>query len=190
MSEEEVKTEETAEAVDTAGSEEAASAPAGDKVPLQTRILGGLIDGIIAGVAAGVIGGALGAVLGGIGLIIGQAVGGAYMLLRDSILGNGQSVGKKVMKYQVVGSDGKPCTQELSIKRNITLAFGYITGVVLGIVALVPVIGPLIAGLAGMLTGLIGLGITVAEVYFVHSDNKGNRYGDKFAGTTTVAFTE
>lgn len=191
MSEEEVKTEETPEAVDTAGTEEATEAPeASAKLPMSTRILGGFIDGLIAGVAGAIVSSILGVVHAGLGAIGGGLAGAAYMLLRDSILGNGQSIGKKAMKYQVVGPDGKPCTQELSIKRNLPLALASIASAALGIIAFIPVVGPLLAGLAGIIVGLLGLVINIAEVYFIHSDPKGNRYGDKFAGTTTVAFTE
>lgn len=172
---------------------QAEAKPAGEKIGIGKRIVGTFIDSIIAGVASGVISTVLGIVLGMVsGFLLplagalGSAVAAVYMLLRDSILGNGQSIGKKIMKYQVVGPDGKPCTQDLSIKRNLPLALGSIVGAIAGLVALVPVVGPIVGGLAAMLMGLISLAIIVAELYFINSDAAGNRWGDKYAGTTTV----
>jgi uncharacterized RDD family membrane protein YckC len=188
MSEEEVRTEESPQAVETAGAESADAPAAGAKLPLSTRLIGGFIDGLIAGVAAAIASSILGFVHYALGVIGGGLAGAAYMLLRDSMFGNGQSIGKKVMKYQVVGPKGNPCTQELSIKRNIPLALASIVSAVLGIIAVVPVLGPIVAGLGSMIAGLLGLAINIAEVYFINSDPKGNRYGDKFAGTTTVPF--
>ncbi len=185
MSEETVPTEETTEAIE--GNEEETTAPATEgKVPLQTRVLGGLIDGLVAGVAGFIVSFILGMISSALGAIGGSAVSAAYMLLRDNVLGNGQSIGKKAMKYQAVGKDGKPCTQEESIKRNLPLAAGSIAGAVIGVLLFVPVLGPLLAGLASLLVAGLNLVIYCAEIYFISSDPKGNRKGDGYAGTTTI----
>jgi len=172
------------------GQEQAAAKPAasGEKIPLQTRVIAGVIDFVVVGVASTVlqtIGGMIWWALGG---ILGSAAGAGYWLLRDSILGNGQSVGKKVMKYQVVGPDGKPCSQELSIKRNLPFALGSLIGLVISILVAIPVVGVFLAFLGGLVALIlwpVTLLVSLAEVYFVHSDPQGNRWGDKFAGTTT-----
>ena len=182
MAEEEVKNAETQEQAPEG--EEAKPAASGEKVPLPKRIIGSFIDGIIAAIAQMVVTLVLTIVHGAIGAAAGAAVAAGYWLLRDSILGNGQSIGKKAMGYQVVGPDGKPCPQELSIKRNIPLALGSIVGIVTGLAGLIPFLGFLVA-MAGTLVGFVTLAIVVAEIYFIHSDEDGNRWGDKFAGTTT-----
>ena len=182
MAEEEVKEEQTQEQAPEGDAKPAAAS--GEKVPLSKRVIGGVIDSVIAGVLqtiGGVIGGIIHGALGG---LLGAAIGGGYMLLRDSILGNGQSVGKKVMKYQAVGPDGKPCPQDLSIKRNIPFAIGYAVAAVVSLFMFIPALGFIVA-LASMITYPVLFLIPIVEIYFVHSDPNGNRWGDKFAGTTT-----
>ena len=183
MAEEEVKEEQSQEQAPEGDAKPAAAS--GEKVPLSKRVIGGVIDSVVAGVAsaiAGTVGGFIHIAVGG---LLGAAVGGAYMLLRDSILGNGQSIGKKVMKYQAVGPDGKPCPQELSIKRNVPFAVGYAVNALFSILLVIPGLGAIIAGIAGLLATPILILIPIVELYFVHSDPQGNRWGDKFAGTTT-----
>ena len=56
---------------------------------------------------------------------VGFFAGIAYILLSDGLF-DGRSIGKKIIKLQVVSSiDNLPCTFKDSILRNSTLAFGF-----------------------------------------------------------------
>ena len=97
-----------------------------------------------------------------LGWAISGAIGAAWWLLRDA---KGWSIGKKVMKLEVISKDGSPATEDQLMKRNYTMAAGAALGAI-------PIVG--------LLGGLINL----VECILVLA--KGERYGDTMANTMVV----
>jgi uncharacterized RDD family membrane protein YckC len=133
-----------------------------------TRFLAFLIDAV----AAGVI---------GLVPIIGGLAGAAYILFRDGFdvdFMRHRSLGKKLMKLDVVRLDGAPMDLTTSARRNWPLAFGSLTQALL----FIPVIGwaliPIVA--------LVGLGLVIVEILKVLSSTDGRRLGDDVAATRVV----
>jgi uncharacterized RDD family membrane protein YckC len=58
--------------------------------------------------------------------LIGTPLVVAYFISRDVLMGNGQSIGKRVMGLRVVKSDGTPVTWADSVRRNIVF-FAYLS---------------------------------------------------------------
>ena len=88
----------------------------------------------------------------------GWLAGGAYMLLRDAMFNNGQSIGKRLMRLQVVvGPDRLRCRVPNSVIRNL-----------LWVIPLVNVV----AALAGL--------------YYLSSDRAGRHWGDRLADSRVV----
>ena len=96
------------------------------------------------------------------GWAISGAIGAAWWLLRDA---KGWSLGKNVMKLEVISKDGSPATQEQLLKRNYTMAAG-------AALSAIPVVG------------LLGSLISLVESILVLA--KGERYGDTLASTMVV----
>ncbi len=137
------------------------------------RFLAMLIDGIIAAV--------LGAVVGMISSILGGIVGAAYYLIRDGLdvdFMKQRSLGKKVMKLDVVRLDGKPMDLETSVKRNWMFGFGAIYTVL----AYIPILGWILIPVALLIAACLGL----YECYKVLTDKEGRRWGDELAGTRVI----
>lgn len=90
------------------------------------RFLGLLIDGLIFSIPAYIIG-ALG--LGTVDTIV-SLLGLVYMLLRDALF-EGQSIGKKIMKYKAVKEDGSSLKGDFvtSLTRNITLLIPFLDAI-------------------------------------------------------------
>jgi uncharacterized RDD family membrane protein YckC len=162
-----------------------APAPAADpgKVPISSRCVAAIIDGIIGGIAAFVVALPLNFVSPYLGGGLGGLVAAGWMIARDFVLGGGQSPGKKIMKYKIVGPDGQPCTQDQAIKRNIPMAapsacsgVATLTGLVIGALAS-------LLSLAAMIVSLW----PIYETYLIYTDPEGKRWGDKNAGTKAVA---
>lgn len=103
-------------------------------------------------------------ILGGI-LVAITATG--YLLLRDQ---NGASIGKRVMKLQVVNNDGRPANRNALIIRNALFAFPYL-------LHFIPYLGILF-------TLLIWTPICLVESLSVLFT--GHRISDKIAGTIVV----
>ncbi len=132
------------------------------KADLAKRFVAILIDGILAGIVTLIP-------------FIGGFIAAAYILLRDGFDFNfmkGRSLGKVVMKLQPVLADTQGAIDiTTSIKRNWTLAIGYIF-------ASIPLIN--------IVFGIIGLVLWIIEIILVVSDAEGRRLGDKMAGTKVV----
>ena len=144
------------------------AAPAG-KPDTVKRFLAMLIDGIVCVV--------LGAVVGLISSILGSIIGAVYLVIRDGLdvdFMKHRSLGKKVMKLNVVRLDGKPMDIEASLKRNWMFGFGAITSI--------PIFGLLLILVLGLPVLCIGL----YECYKVLTDKGGRRWGDELAGTQVI----
>lgn len=171
------------------GQPQYAAAPAGAPVAgrpgeLMDRFLARLIDGVIIGIAYGILSSIFrGMFLNGFSYSAGEwflywivltliwvplALG--YFAFMDST--RGQTLGKMVMKLQVVGPNGGNPTIEQSVRRNIIYAFQ--------LAAIIPILGSLVAGL-GALVGVIMIAVGI-------NNDPVRRQGwhDKFAGGTTV----
>jgi len=153
------------------------------KADLVTRVIASLIDGllqyiavviigVIFGLIAGIFGIASAFVRGIIGGIIGSIAGAVYMLLKDGLF-EGQSIGKKAMKLQVVELSGKKTDFTVSVKRNAIFALP-------GLLSLIP------NNTVRTIGGLLALAILIYEIYNVYSDPKGCRLGDKLANTQVI----
>lgn len=86
------------------------------------RFLGYFIDAIVAYIPAAVLAFVAGATGMNFLITISYVLLLAYFLLRDALFG-GQSIGKKVMKYQAVKEDGSSLSGDFmtSCLRNVTL---------------------------------------------------------------------
>ena len=123
----------------------------------------------------------LGAVVGIISSILGGIVGAAYYVIRDGLdvdFMKHRSLGKKVMKLNVVRLDGKPMDLETSVKRNWMFGFGAISSILIYI----PVLGWILIIVGSLLALCIGL----YECYKVLTDKEGRRWGDELAGTKVI----
>ncbi len=148
-------------------------AAAAGKPDAGKRFLAMLIDGIIAGV--------LSYVVGFISSILGGIVAALYYVVRDGLdvdFMKQRSLGKKVMKLDVVRLDGKPMDLETSVKRNWMFGFGAISSILLYI--------PILGWILILVGGLIALCIGLYECYKVLTDKEGRRWGDELAGTKVI----
>ncbi|MEW5920451.1 MAG: RDD family protein [Bacillota bacterium] len=91
-----------------------------------------------------------------------------YMLLRDGLTERG-SIGKRMLNLQVTTLGGQQLNYEESIRRNIIFAFPTIFHVI-------PVFGWILAH-------LFGLFIYVVELLAMNKNPRGQRNGDRWAGT-------
>lgn len=104
---------------------------------------------------------------------VGLVLALVYAGVADS-LQNGQSVGKRLMGFQVISlEDGKPCTLKQSIIRNLPI-----------IAPLALAIIPFWGWLLGVLLGAILLGL---EIYLIYKLDSGHRLGDVMADTSVMA---
>lgn len=135
---------------------------------LLDRFLARLIDGLIVGIPTAILQFVFQAAIGyWAGLFIGGVVGAVlfvgYFAYMES--NRGSTIGKGVMKLQVVGPDGhsKPTMNE-AVKRNIYYAFG-----------IVPCLG-----------SLAEIGAVIMIAVNINSDPQRQHFFDKFAGGTKV----
>jgi uncharacterized RDD family membrane protein YckC len=152
------------------------AAPAAGKADLGKRIIAVIIDAIPVILVSFVIG-----MIPFIGGIIGGLVAAGWWLVRDGLdleFADKRSPGKKIMKLRPVRLDGQPMTLEVSIKRNLPLAF-YCVGYLLWIV---PVLGHIVSIPIFIIGGLVSL----VEGVLVITDGDGRRWGDKMAGTKVI----
>ncbi len=91
-----------------------------------------------------------------------------YMLLRDGLTDRG-SIGKGILNLQVMTLSGQRLSYEESIRRNIIFAIPSIFYII-----------PLVGGILALLFGLI---VYVIELLAMNSSPKGQRNGDRWAGT-------
>ena len=146
------------------------------KADLGKRIIAAIIDAIPAIVVSFVFG-----MIPFIGGIIGGLLAAGWWLVRDGLdleFADKRSPGKKIMKLRPVRLDGQPMTLDVSIKRNLPLAF-YCVGYLLWIV---PVLGHLVSIPIFIVGGLVNL----VEAVLVITDADGRRWGDKLAGTKVI----
>jgi len=151
------------------------AAPSG-KADLGKRIIAAIIDAIPAILVSFILG-----MIPFIGGIIGGLVAAAWWLVRDGLdleFADKRSLGKKIMKLRPIRLDGQPMSLEVSIKRNLPLAF-YCVGYLLWIV---PVLGHLVSIPIFVLGGLVCL----VEGVLAITDAEGRRWGDKMAGTKVI----
>ena len=137
------------------------------------RFLAMLIDGIISAVLSFAVG-IISSILGGI-------VAAAYWVVRDGLdvdFMKHRSLGKKVMKLNVVRLDGKPMDLETSVKRNWMFGFGAISSILIYI--------PILGWILIIVGSLIALCIGLYECYKVLTDKEGRRWGDELAGTKVI----
>jgi uncharacterized RDD family membrane protein YckC len=95
------------------------------------RILAFIIDGIILGFAGSVIGLLFYdqlASLGKWGSVLGFFLALPYFCLLNSAIGNGQTIGKKIVKIEVIDRDGKHISVIRSLVRYIILGLPYFLG--------------------------------------------------------------
>ncbi|MGM0420820.1 MAG: RDD family protein [Bacillota bacterium] len=137
------------------------------KADLFARAAAAIIDGVVGGVLVSVP-------------LVGFLASAAYLLLKDGLIYqiNGQeewknrSIGKKVMKLEVLYFEGDLVDLTVSARRNIPLAIGSIIGII-------PVLGWVIGPIIGMIMAII-------ELVMVLTDESGRRLGDNWAGTQVV----
>lgn len=128
------------------------------KVDIGTRLIAAIIDGVLQWIVALIP-------------FIGGIIGAAYMLLKDGLF-ESQSVGKKLMKLQVVELSGKKADYLVSAKRNAIFAIP-------SLIAVIPLIGWIIGG-------ILSLVVAIVEIVTVLNDPKGRRMGDKWANTQII----
>jgi uncharacterized RDD family membrane protein YckC len=149
----------------------------GAQVDPMKRFVAALIDGVAVVVIASIIGRVAGMIIGSyLAMAVTGLAGLGLYLIRDVAI-EGRSLGKKVMGLRVVTAGGGPVTANESIRRNATLAFGYIGS----IVAVVPILGWIAAPLIWLAAAAVGL----YEGYLVFTNKP--RIGDNLAGTHVVA---
>ncbi len=76
--------------------------------------------------------------LGQNGVWVGLLISIAYFVPLQSRFGNGQSLGKRLLKIQVLDLDGRPLSLGKSFVRYITIAFVAYAGIIMGIADLLP----------------------------------------------------
>ncbi len=94
-----------------------------------------------------------------------------YMLLRDGLTDQG-SIGKRMLNLQVLTMAGQRLNYEESIRRNIIFAIPAIFHVI-----------PLIGWILALLLSLI---IYVVELLAMNNSPRGQRNGDRLAGTVVL----
>jgi len=143
-----------------------------------------LIDGFL----LGLVGQALGLVIpgplsraGGWGWTIGFTIVVSYFGILDSRIGNGQSIGKRVAKIRVVGSDGKPISLGRSALRAAVLSFPFfLTDAPLDLALPLHV---------AAIVSYVALGTGIAIVYlFVFNRPTRQSLHDRLVGSFVVAF--
>jgi uncharacterized RDD family membrane protein YckC len=103
---------------------------------------------------------------------VGDAAGLTYALVADG-LGDGQSIGKRIVGLRVVSESGLPCTFLESLQRNLTVALAIIL-----LMQRVTFVWPLLA--------LVGVVALLVEAVLVVTDDEALRLGDRLASTRIV----
>ncbi len=165
--------------------QESAGAPvAGRPGELMDRFLARLIDGVMLGVAYWILSSIFSNMfLGGFTNSVGElflyyivlsvvftALALGYFAFLDST--KGQTVGKMVMKLQVLGPNGGHPTVEQSIRRNIIYAAN--------LVSIVPILGWIVGPIAAL------VGVVMIAVGINNDPVRRQAWHDRFAGGTAV----
>lgn len=132
------------------------------KVDVGTRVIASIIDGVASYIV-------------GFIPILGAIIGAVYMLLKDGLF-EGQSIGKKVMKLQVITENDTKADFAVSARRNAIFA--------------IPVALMIIPVLGWVLAPVVSLVIVIIELMKVINEPKGRRIGDTWAGTQVIKFSE
>lgn len=132
------------------------------KVDVMTRFLAALIDGLMSAAVSLIP-------------VIGAIISTVYLLIKDGLF-EGQSVGKKLMKLQVVSLEGNKADFAVSAKRNVIFAIP-------SFIMIIPVLGWIVAP-------ILALVILIIEVVKVLNEPKGRRLGDTWAGSQVINFVE
>ena len=132
-----------------------------------SRIVAGFIDFYVVGVLLSLFGGFF-------GMFSGSLLPGVYLLLRDGLFGNGQSIGKMALGYHVLGPEGRVCSLEDSAVRNWPLAIGYLLSAFLSVFGLYALY---------FILSFLSMFLLVIEFMLVCVDSRGLRLGDRFANT-------
>ena len=154
-----------------------------EKADLGKRLIAALIDTVIAAVVSSII------PFRGIGSLI----GGAYILTKDAIMSEllkdpawkNQSIGKKVMRLEVVGPGGSDADIALSAKRNWPLAIGQLLSFLMALMPYRLAAWSSWSMLASA-TSIIG----IIEIALVFTDPQGKRLGDRLADTLVRELAE
>jgi len=92
----------------------------------------------------------------------------AYLLLSDALF-DGRSLGKRLVRLQVISSESRqPCSFRDSILRNSTFGLGYL-------LSLIPWIGWIFIAI-----------VAAGEFVFALGSREGRRLGDELAKTTVI----
>ena len=92
----------------------------------------------------------------------------AYLLLGDALF-DGRSLGKRLVRLQVISSESRqPCSFRDSILRNSTFGLGYL-------LSLIPWIGWIFIAI-----------VAAGEFVFALGSREGRRLGDELAKTTVI----
>ena len=154
-----------------------------EKADLGKRLIAAVIDTLIAVVVSSII------PFRGIGSLI----GGAYILVKDAIMfellkdpaWKNQSIGKRVMRLEVVGPGGSDVDIQLSARRNWPLAIGQLLSFVISLISYRALAWSSLSLLTGETT-IIG----IIEIALVFTDPEGKRLGDRLADTRVRELTE
>ena len=120
-----------------------------------------------------------------VGLIplVGGIIGALYMLLRDALPIEAleyKSIGKKLLKLSVVNTEAPSSKVDyaISAKRNWMFALGPI----MLFFMFIPILGWII----DILLGIALLILVIIEIVKIFTNEKGQRLGDKMAGTMVI----
>lgn len=103
----------------------------------------------------------------------GLIVGIGYLAIADSLPG-GQSVGKKMLGFQVISlDDGEPCSLKQSVIRNLPIVIPFCF-------AVIPLWG-------WIFCAIFSVPLTLMETYLLFKLDSAHRLGDVMADTTVIA---
>ena len=169
---------------------------AGKPIPVPLRMFGTFIDFCIVIVLGSILGTISSLAFVALAPIVGTSlplntfisllnwsIGGAYLLFRDGLFGNGQSIGKFLVGYKVVGPNGENCTLSQSARRNITLVVWQILAFLGSAAVFLPIHGPFIMLILYTMAMIAAFSFTTLETLTLIWDDKGKRLGDHYART-------
>ena len=115
--------------------------------------------------------------------LVGGIIGALYMLLRDALPIEAleyKSIGKKLLKLSVVNTEAPSSKVDyvISAKRNWMFA--------LGPIMLFFIFIPILGWIIDILLGIAVLILVIIEIVKIFTNEKGQRLGDKMAGTMVI----
>ncbi len=141
------------------------------RADLFPRFIAALIDGVIGWVFIVIP-------------FVGPIISSLYILLKDALpyqvlkedKWKNKSFGKHIMDLEISYNDGDLIDTTISARRNIPLTIG-------SFIAIIPVLGWVIGPIVGLIFAII-------ELLLVITDDKSQRLGDRWAGTTVIKSKE